>query len=215
MIYSKEKKFLFIHIPKTAGTSIRSVLEPYGGKPGMANYIARRLEKSPDLCFAAGLTNKRTFDGHTTYKKVSKLIPKVELSSLFVFAFVRNPYDRLYSFYLHILAHPEHPWHLKIKNYGSFHNMLLHLQEVNEPTQKSYLISANNKVMTNFIGRFENIETDFGKICETLSIPFSLPKKNTRSHKNWREAYQNDDWKYAADFYKEDFEAFGYDMNDK
>lgn len=211
MIYSKEKKFLFIHIPKTAGTSIKTVLSPYGGKSGITNYLGRRLENFPGICNLLGLNHRRTYDSHTTYRKISRILPKNILDETFVFAFVRHPYDRLYSFYNHILAHPEHPWYKKIYNYRSFSIMLENLSEVQEPTQKSYLIDENESLKTEFLGRFENINVDFRKICSHLDISADLPKKNVRKHKKWENVFTDLDKINAFDFYKEDFEEFGYD----
>ncbi|HYW34943.1 MAG TPA: sulfotransferase family 2 domain-containing protein [Balneolaceae bacterium] len=211
MIYSKEKDFLFIHVPKTAGTSMKEVLGPYGGSSGLLNFVARRLEKFPKVCNSLGLNAKRTYNPHTTYRKIRRILPAERLDNIFVFAFVRHPYDRLYSFYHHILAHPEHPWYEKIDNYGTFKTMLRHLDEVQEPTQKSYLVDKNGNIKANFIGRFEQINTDFKKVCERLEIPGDLPKKNSREHKKWENVFTDEDKKYAFDFYEEDFEAFGYD----
>lgn len=210
MLYSKEKSFLFIHIPKTAGTSIRSVLAPYSGKRGVFNYIGRKLEDYPTLCFRTGLSIKRTYDAHTTYSHLEKLLPKEELQKLYKFCITRNPYDRVYSFYLHILAHSEHPWFNQINSYGSFDVMLQNLKEVREPSQKSYVTDSQGNICVDFIGKFENLTDDFNAVCKRLNIPYELPKKNTRKHKDYREAYTGDNWKYVAEYYAEDFEAFGY-----
>jgi len=211
LIYSKQKDFLFIHIPKTAGTSIREVLSPYGGHSGIINFLARRLEKkSPQIVRSLGWDSTRTYDAHTTYLQVSEILGKNKMSSLFKFAFVRNPYARLYSFYLHILAHPEHLWYKKINAYGSFKQMLYNLDEVQEPTQKSYVIDEDGKLITDFIGRLENIEEDFKYICSKIDIDYHLPKRNSRKHKHWSEVYDQEDYKLAYNFYKEDFDLFDY-----
>tara|TARA_B100002049_G_C16079506_1_gene376548 strand:- start:2148 stop:2789 length:642 start_codon:yes stop_codon:yes gene_type:complete len=211
MIYSKTNNFLFIHIPKTAGTSIRQVLEPYGGKPGLKNFLARRNQNLiPVINKIFNLNAFRTYDAHTTYEDVLKILGEKELNSLYKFAFVRNPYSRLYSFYLHILAHPEHPWYSKIKNYGSFKTMLHNLEDVNEPTQKSYVTDKNGKIVVDFIGHLENIDEDFKKICKEINVPYNLPRANARKHKAWQEVYDEEDLNLAYKYYKEDFDAFGY-----
>lgn len=210
MLYSASKSFLFIHVPKTAGTSIRSVLEPYCGKKGAFNYLARRLEQFPKTVHSIGLTRLRTYDAHSTYSDISKIIPTDELNNLFKFCFVRNPYDRAYSYYLHVLGHTSHREYEKIKGYGSFSIMLQNLGEIKEPSQKSYLVNDNNEICVDFIGKLENIRNDFQEICTKFDIDFQLPVKNKRKHKPWQEAYQGDDWKYIAEYYAEDFEAFDY-----
>ena len=213
MLYSKEKSFLFIHIPKTAGTSIRSVLAPYSGKSGVYNYIGRRLEKYPDFCFKTGLSIKRTYDSHTTYERLENLLPQKELKRIYKFCVVRNPYDRAYSFYLHVLSHPKHTLYNLIESYGSFSVMLQNLNEVEEPSQKSYIINSQGEISVDFIAKFENLDDDFNAVCRKLDIPYELPKKNTRKHKDYRDAYDGENWKYIADYYSEDFDAFGYNKD--
>lgn len=214
MIYSKQKNFLFIHVPKTAGTSIRSVLEPYGGKPGFLNFTARRLEKFPALCNTTGLNNARTYDAHTTYKKIATVIPAKQLEKTFVFAFVRHPFDRLYSFYFHVLANSHHPWHEKVLGYGSFNGLIKNLEKIQEPSQRYYLTDVDDNIAVNFIGRFENINADFKIVCNRLEIPFNLPKKNVTKHDEWKNAFTKEDRQHAYTFYKEDFEAFNYDPDE-
>ncbi|NEN22748.1 sulfotransferase family protein [Cryomorpha ignava] len=213
MLYSKEKSFLFIHIPKTAGTSIRSVLAPYSGKSGVLNYIGRRLEKYPVFCFKTGLSIKRTYDSHTTYERLENILPQAELNRIFKFCVVRNPYDRAYSFYLHVLSHPTHNLYKLIESYGSFGGMLQNLEVVGEPTQKSYIINLQADISVDFIGKFESLNDDFNAVCKKLGIPYELPKKNTRKHKDYRDAYDEQNWKYIAEYYSEDFDAFGYDKD--
>lgn len=214
MLYSKEKSFLFIHIPKTAGTSIRSVLAPYSGRSGVFNFIGRRLENHPNFCYKTGLARRRTYDAHITYQDIENVLPKSELERLFKFCITRNPYDRAYSYYLHVLNHPNHTVYEQIKSYGSFRVMLEHLEEIKEPSQKSYIINSRGEISVDFVGSLEDVSHDFREICKSLDIPLDLlPRKNSRKHKDYRDVYDNNNWRYIADYYEEDFELFGYEKN--
>lgn len=211
MLYSQRKKFLFIHIPKTAGTSIRQVLQPYCGHSGLFNYLGRRLEFYPELCFCTGLTKRRTFNPHTTYMEVAKLIPTRELDKIYKFCFCRNPLDRMVSFYHHVLAKPQHHQHNLLMSYGSFDAMLKNLDVVREPLQCSYVVDAAEESKMDFVGRFEQIEADFRQVCGKLDIPYNLPVKNTTKHADYREAYSSTNWRRVVDYYERDFDMFGYE----
>lgn len=77
MIIGFQKKFLFIHIPKCAGDSVRELLlDP-------ANGGAQFLRK------------------HCSFAEAEKVMGE-EIKSLTAFAVVRNPFDQALSFYEHL-----------------------------------------------------------------------------------------------------------------
>ena len=78
MIYSNSNKFMFYHIPKTAGTSLHTVLKRYAVGPHV---------NEPHL------TRARSHVG------VEPTWDKYKGSEYFSFAIVRNPYDRMFSLY--------------------------------------------------------------------------------------------------------------------
>ena len=78
MIYSNSNKFMFYHIPKTAGTSLHTVLKAYAVGPHV---------NEPHL------TRVRSHVG------VEPTWDKYKGSKYFSFAIVRNPYDRMFSLY--------------------------------------------------------------------------------------------------------------------
>ena len=78
MIYSNSNKFMFYHIPKTAGTSLHTVLKTYAVGPHV---------NEPHL------TRVRSHVG------VEPTWDKYKGSEYFSFAIVRNPYDRMFSLY--------------------------------------------------------------------------------------------------------------------
>src|SRR5262245_43761076 len=119
MQLSHSHRFIFIHIFKTAGTSIRAVLEPYTEQPQRRwwNRLRRRLgypvsSLSPTLSAHARAVDVRDVllaDVFTTYYK---------------FAFVRNPWDWQVSWYHYILQNTEHHEHAVVSRLGSFEEFL-------------------------------------------------------------------------------------------
>jgi hypothetical protein len=210
MIYSKKKKFLFIHIPKTAGTSLREVFGVYGSRPGPANFLARRVHRVlPSL--TKNLSYRwMTFDPHLKFSEAQSLLPAEEISGCLKFCFVRNPFDRMVSFYRHIQRHPEHPFHAKISAWGGFHGMVTHLADLAEPGQFDYTLDRSGKHSMDMVGKFENLTSDFSKIASRLGIPGNLPHRNSAPASDWRGFYNGETRLAVVEFYRSDFEAFGY-----
>lgn len=84
-IFGNKKDFLFIHIPKTAGNSISTKLQKYGVESKPLNYLKKETYM-PDRHVSA--RNLRRYD----------YIDKV-FDDYFKFAFFRNPWARLISYY--------------------------------------------------------------------------------------------------------------------
>ena len=91
MIISKQKKFVFIHNPKVAGSSIRNFLSKYDSfdnffwHRGYIDGIDHAVDKP-----------------HIPLNDLAKTdyYQYINSDNYFVFGFVRNPYERVYSAYL-------------------------------------------------------------------------------------------------------------------
>lgn len=157
-------------------------------------------------------------------------ISKLAFDEYFKFAFVRNPWERLVSEYLHKKIDK----HLSLKEF-----VFEGLPEENDfcdkhrhiIPQSDYLFDSNGNQLVNFIGRFENLQTDFRYICRQLDISnTSLPHKNSsysprrlllrkvrhlfsnqqRIKKHYTEYYDQELYEHVTYMYAEDIARFGY-----
>jgi hypothetical protein len=66
-----------------------------------------------------------------------------------------------------------------------------------------------------FVGRFENFQEDFNKVCDMISIErikLPHPKKWKTKHLHYSEYFKDKEFtERVTEFYKKDFERFGYD----
>jgi len=176
---SHSHKFLFIQIQKTATSSINSVLAPH-------------ME-----CDYTKISR------HAKYAEASKFYP--ESKNYFKFSFVRNPWDRLLSFYLFKKTDRAS---MKIPDDLSLKDFILAANGQTAFNQKSYVEGFDENC---FIGRFENLQDDFDKICDTIGIPKNkLPLTNATDHNHYTEYYDNETRRLVSEKYAKDIEYFNY-----
>ena len=100
---SHEYKFIGVHIPKTAGTSIINALEEY-------------MEKIPKKYIPGHVYYRKEHDhsglyDHASLQEIYLELKKEKFSEYYKFSVVRNPWDRLASWYIH--HHHQHPGFIK------------------------------------------------------------------------------------------------------
>ena len=92
---SIKNNFLFIHIPKTAGNSIQNVLKEYS-----EDKITISSENKQDGINQFGIrSNNYNLNKHSNLKNYKYEIERDIFTKLFKFTVVRNPWDRVISFY--------------------------------------------------------------------------------------------------------------------
>lgn len=169
---SHKHKCIFIHIPKVAGQSIelyflqllnltwqdRTPLllmpnsNPNLGPPRLAHLLASDYVKNHYL-------SDELFDSY--YK----------------FSFVRNPFDRAYSLYkflgfIEIMTFDDF---VKSQLAGNLRQTLFWFVR----PQYDFLYDKEGNCLVDFIGKLENINSDFKKVVSRLKLPANdLPKKN-------------------------------------
>ncbi|MFH1592953.1 MAG: sulfotransferase family 2 domain-containing protein [Candidatus Woesearchaeota archaeon] len=196
-----KKEIIFVHIPKTAGGSIREICNKKG-----ITVIGHSL-RNPD------------YISIEEYKKIS---PK----NKFAFAFVRNPWDRVVSAFFYLnqggindADNRDRVKYLKKFN-GNFDLFVRNsfqegkiLEQLHFRPQKEWISNENKEIIVDFVGKFENLQGDFNKVCEMFHIKKEvLPITKKTEHDFYKNYYNKETREMIAKTYREDIRLFGYDF---
>jgi len=214
MLLSHQKKFLFIHIAKTGGTSVRSALQKYRWRdPYYAPiWLASKLSSMANHELAIKLPR------HAKAIAAKEMLPHEFYDSLFKFAFVRNPWDLQVSSYHHIQR--ERPNLMKPnESFAEFLQRKLdperewqyHIDTSITP-QSNYLVDLNGELVVDFIGHYETLQQDFDHCCKVIGIPrIELPHKRKAGDRlAYREYYTQETQALVEKAFARDIELLGY-----
>ncbi len=210
MILSHSKRFIFVHVYKVAGISIRRALQPYN------NLTSSDFPWYMNLKFSFGkryefLPNWSI--NHIKAREIKKYLPVEVFNNYFKFCFVRNPWDWQVSLYHFTLQYENHPQHKRISKMKTFDEYIEWRIHNDFKLQKDFIYAKNNDILVDYVGRFENLQEDFNEICLRLEIPtVDLPKANISKHKYYKEYYNDYSRDLVAKAFKEDIELFHYDF---
>jgi len=191
MVISEQYRFIFIHVIKTAGTSITAALKPFGK------------------------THKEILGGYTCHDPAQVIISKMgkaSFDSFFSFAIVRNPWDLMVSNYNYVLKSPKHARHAEFKAFSGFGEYLAWQCAREFKSQRDYLFSGEEQLV-DFIGRYENLESDWKTICERIGIKVELPFLNTTNSRPYLEFYTQELIEMVARKLEADIQQFGYQFD--
>ena len=203
-VHNKDLNSLFIHVPKSAGTSLSAISWNRGsGHDTVAEYEARGILDD----------------------------------DLFVWAFVRNPFDRIASAYDDCPPlFDEFPTfeHFIVRIYnnrkkihsirsvrwrpGGMPDLGLNVSRIHFFPQNLLLRTRQGILRPNFVGRFENLQEDFDKLSDRLGAGRQvLPHRNKRKGKMRRRCsdlgklYEKEATRLmVAEIYQADLDWFFY-----
>ncbi len=196
---SFQKRFLFVHIPKTAGNSIQSVLRGYSEDELVA------LRREQDGVERFGLRNpKYKVKKHSALAEYRAALGESEFTKLYKFTCVRNPWDRMVSYYFTPTQKAE-VWDCK-----KFRKIISSAVSVAD-----YLRLNKGKVdpfaNVNYIMRFENLADDFRTVCAALDLsPTTLPQYNRSSREHYSRYYDEELRELVRKRFAAEIERFGY-----
>lgn len=192
---SHKLKFIFIHIPKTSGNSLSLFLKDF-----IANVVIQResnMGKNQGISIICEKTNKDI--KHHPIKHYKQHYGE-KINDYFKFTIVRNPYDRILSFYF---------WD-KGKNGKVFRkNEFINFVKNNDSFQHRYIDN------TFHIVHFENLIDELKDIeCLKELVDFNNYPTLNASHNskiNYNDVFDKELKDLVFNKYKKDFELFGYE----
>lgn len=212
MLISYSKKFIFVHNYKVAGTSIGSALSNYNNRSFCESSMTDQLKIL--LGLYPGIYSCQFYD-HINAVNLKRKLPKYIFDKYYKFGFVRNPWAWQVSQYNYMLKLETHKQHKLIKSMRNFDEYIEwrvspNLNSANLYYQKDFFYDKN-VCLVDFIGRMENLRTDFDKICKRIGIIASLPHLNrSRDDDNFLEFYTQKSIDMVFEIFKEDIQLFGY-----
>jgi hypothetical protein len=212
MILSYSSGFIFVHIEKAAGSSIQQALRPFAGAQSNSR-LRRRMAWLGPVNRIGGLYRALQFREHATANEVKRCLPAEAYASLFKFAFVRNPWDRLVSRYAHLLRSKDRRRHSFISGLETFEDFLKWEIQRDSAHQYPYVTDAAGSRIVDFIGYYERLPQDFAKACDRLKIRAELPHTNVSEHRDYRTYYTPESREFVAKEFRRDIEMFGYDFD--
>jgi hypothetical protein len=204
----KRKNAVFIWIPKTAGSSLFTLLD--APKLKSTHLVKYRFPNKGIVTFS-----------HVSYRDLlnENYISEDFHQSAYKFAFVRNPYDRAISLFFYLKRRQMIP---QIESFRTFCRRLrddgcepIGLYNLEGLSQCNPQVRWVEDIDMNFIGKVESIDTHAEDILKHLGLPVkNVPRKNITAHDKYSKYYCRESKDIVEDFYREDFESFGYAFED-
>ena len=214
MIISHSKKFIFVHIQKTAGTSITRHLDKYITYQDLLLGGTEFGEKLNKL-----YKERFNLHKHSYAQKIKEIMGEDVWNDYFSFSFVRNPYDRAVSLYNWCRkGNFDFPICQEAINAKDFSQFIRGKCFKKLPNQLEYLTDKKENIIVNFIGRQESIQDDFDSICTRIDIPTIDMRKfkynvRNRAFNSYQDYYSSEnDIKIVKSQFADDLAFFNYNF---
>ena len=180
---SFKHKFIFIHIPKTAGTSIVKALSPYSEdgvndkgsiKPSIELI---RLAREKNII----LNNYK----HFTYDQYKKILGD-RIKDFFIFSVIRTPYERIPSVYYY-----SNITGVSLTSFiGAIQNGVHIIPSIG--IKQNMIDTFIGGVEDIFLLRFENLNKDWKNLLDRLNLPYlSLDYLNVGRRIDYNNLYRD------------------------
>ena len=194
---SDDFKCIFIHIPRCAGTSI--------------DFFFKKMQRSFETidCF------------HDTIHMIKKKYPD-RFKNYFKFAFVRNTWDRILSWYLYhrdlekISPYIDMSFKRWVKSGMPIHSTLFWKKWRKEGGGDSLDQMEYLSEEVDFIGRFKNLKRDFRKITDRIGITcLKLPHLRKAKNRHYRNYYDDETKNLVRNRFLKEIKYFCFDFEEK
>jgi hypothetical protein len=190
------RKFIFIHTPRCAGSSITEALAP------------NLKQQGDNLDPLTGIQRLGRY--HRTANDIAYENPK-NFNEYFTFAFVRNPWSWVVSKYFYAQSRPKHRFH-KPATELDFKTFVKFFMENDKRDLRHFICSKNGKILVDHVARFENINEEFEFLKSKIDGKVDFPQLNfSKANKTkFQSMYDIETRDLLAKHFKKDIALFGY-----
>ena len=222
MIISNSHKFIFVHILKTAGTSICAALDPtLRWNDVILGGTAFGEQVNGPYKDRFGLLK------HATARQIRAVVGDEVWVSSFTFTIVRHPYTRMVSFYTWleksirnagpdaaIWTWPSTKAFVESQTFSEFIRNDMFLQAMASHPQVNWVCDDEGRCIVDYVGRFEDLSSVRATISDRIGVdlrPFEWHNPSA-GQKPIADFFSGEaDYDYLRKLHEKDFELFGYD----
>lgn len=212
MIISPERRFIFVHIPKTGGTSMARALEARAHRDdiliGDTPKAVRRRARLKSLQARGRLWK------HSTLADIDGVLSPDEIAGMFCFCLVRNPWDRMVSYYHWLLQQSFD--HLAVTtaqthDFGGFVAHAFTRHSIGAWPYGRYMQDVTGVEHCALFLRLERLDEDTGQLLKHLGFALDVPHDNRSDRgRDYREYYTQATRQIVAETCAEDIARFSY-----
>lgn len=193
--------FLFIHLPKTAGNSLQERLKEYSEDQVVC------VNNRQDGVERFEIRNKDfpTLHKHSTLEDYWSALPSEICHSLTVIATIRNPWDRMISYYFSPHRGAQR-WDRK-----DFYDLVLDAATL--PNMLRIAGDTDDQAISRaaVLLRYEHLALDFENLCTFLAIDHQpLSTRNASVRRHYRDYYDDELVALVRDKFSAEIDCGGY-----
>jgi len=212
MIISPGRRFIFVHIPKTGGTALSLALEARAMKTDIL------IGDTPKARARRGRLKGAKTAGrlwkHSTLADIAGLVSDDDIAAYFILTLVRNPWDRMVSYYHWLraqsFAHPA----VGLARTHDFTGFLNHPQTTTGLAlwpYSAWMRDRHGTTRATLYARLETLAEDLAPFEAHLGFALKPARVNASDRAaDWRPFYSSADAALIARLSADDIARFGY-----
>lgn len=200
MIISHKHKFIYFKVEKVASTSTELLLSNFCGEDDIVTDLDAEGHKHTPR-------NHTEIENHASSNQIRNLFGENIFKEYFVFMNVRNPFDRVVSFF-HFL---------KYKGNARSANFSREFRKsIRVPSYSKYCMLGGEYILDDYI-KLESLNDDITRIFKKLNLAvdnITIPRAKSKINphkKHYMDYYSEYQKQVVVEKFKDDFKRFNYE----
>ena len=188
-------------------------------------YIFIRVPKNASSSICKNVGNIKHYSIDFLEEKI-----KININNYYTFCIVRNPFDRLVSWFSYHKFNVGKKSDKKLNRYyknSTFKEWIKNgcvlpnswtmekdKYNPNPLHQHLWVCDKDNNINVDFVGRYETLKEDYETIKSNIEIKNPLPKINISNHKDYKKYYDSETIDIVNENFKTDLTLFNYKFDE-